>query len=193
GGHYLNETFFTDARVPVTNRIGEENKGWTYAKFLLGNERSSIAGVGKSKMKVEKIVAAAKGAPGRDGGTLWDDPAFRGRVMQVAVKLAAHETTNLRMLAREAGGEQIGAEASQIKINGTEVEQALNELLVEATGYFAAPYDRDTLRADANIDLVGPEFGRGAMTEHLLKRAASIYGGTNEIQREIIAKRVLGL
>jgi len=193
GGHYLNETFFTDARVPVTNRIGEENKGWTYAKFLLGNERSSIAGVGKSKIKVEKIVAAAKGAPGRNGGTLWDDPAFRGRVMQVAVKLAAHETTNLRMLAREARGQQVGAEASQVKINGTEVEQALNELLVEATGYFAAPYDRDTLRADANIDLIGPEFGRGAMTEHLLKRAASIYGGTNEIQREIIAKRVLGL
>lgn len=193
GGHYLNEVFFTDVRVPASNRIGEENKGWTYAKFLLGHERSSIAGVGKSKQKVDNIIAAAKETPGDDGRPLWENGAFRNRVLTVSAKLAAHEMTNLRMLSKEASGGAIGPEASQVKINGTEIEQALNELLIEALGYAAGPYDRDTLRLDSNAELIGPEFGRGAMTEHLLRRAASIYGGSNEIQREIIAKRVLRL
>jgi alkylation response protein AidB-like acyl-CoA dehydrogenase len=193
GGHYLNEVFFTDVRVPVSNRIGEENKGWTYAKFLLGNERSGVAGVGKSKEKFLRIVSAAKEARGNDGGSLWDDSNFRGRLLEINAKLLAHENTNLRMLAREVAGGTVGPEASQLKINGSEIEQALNELLVDATGIHAAPYDRDTLRVDSNSELVGPEFGRGAMTEHLLRRAASIYGGTNEIQRDIIAKHVLGL
>ena len=191
-GHYLNETFFTDVRVPVANRIGEENKGWTYAKFLLGNERTGIAGVGKSRRKIEKIAAVAREERGSDGRTLWDDAAFRGRLMGYAAKLNALETTNLRMLSRDAAGHKIGAESSMLKIAGTEIEQGLNELLVEAIGNYAAPYERDSLRIDAN-EFVGPDHGRGAMTEHLLRRAASIYGGTNEIQRDIMAKRVLGL
>jgi len=190
-GHYLNEVFFTDVRVPVENRIGEENKGWTYAKFLLGNERTGVAGVGKSKQKIEKIVSAAMAERSGDG-PLWQDPAFRGKVMRIATKLSALETTNLRMLARETAGHAVGPEASLLKINGSEIEQDLNELLAEALGYYAAPYERDSLRLDAN-EFVGPDHGRGAMTEHLLRRASTIYGGTNEIQRDIIAKRVLGL
>ncbi len=192
GGHYLNEVFFTDVRVPVANRIGEENKGWTYAKFLLGNERTGIAGVGKSRRKIEKIVGVARAERSDDGGALWDDPAFRARLMEYATKLTALENTNLRMLGREAAGKKIGAEASMLKIAGTEIEQGLNELLVFALGNYVQPYERESLRLDAN-EFVGPDHGRGAMTEHLLRRAASIYGGTNEVQRDIIAKRVLGL
>ncbi|MEQ9126583.1 MAG: acyl-CoA dehydrogenase family protein [Alphaproteobacteria bacterium] len=191
GGHYLNEVFFTDVRVPVANRIGEENKGWTYAKFLLGNERTGIAGVGKSRRKIEKIAAVAMAE--KDGGEpLWNDRAFRGRLTELATKLTALENTNLRMLYRESAGQKIGAESSMLKICGTEIEQGLNELLVFALGNYAQPYERDSLRIDAN-EFVGPDHGRGAMTEHLLRRAASIYGGSNEIQRDIIAKRVLGL
>ena len=193
GCHYLNEVFFTDVRVPVSNRIGEENKGWTYAKFLLGNERTSVAGVGKSKMKVDKIIAAAKEERGNDGKALWDDPAFRNRVNEVATKLSALEAINLRMLAAETAGKAVGPEASMLKINGSEIEQALNVLLSEALGYYTQPYELDSLRIDANVDLIGPEFGRGVMTEGLLRQAATIYGGTNEVQRDIIAKHVLRL
>jgi len=193
GGHYLNEVFFTDVKVPVENRIGEENKGWTYAKFLLGNERTGIAGVGKSRRKIERIMVAAQEESNGEGGRLWDQPDFRTRLADISARLDALETSNLRMLARETGGGTVGPEASLLKINGTEIEQALNELLVEALGYYAHPYEREALRIDANVDVAVPDHGRGAMNEHLLRRAASIYGGTNEIQRDIIAKRVLGL
>ena len=193
GGHYLNEVFFTDVRVPVENRVGEENKGWTYAKFLLGHERSGIAGVGKSFRKIERIAAAAMEEGNSQGGRLWDDADFRNRLSTITAKLQALDTSNLRILAREAAGETVGPEASLLKINGTEIEQALNELLVEALGYYGQPYERDMLRADTNVESPVPEHGRGAMAEHLLRRAATIYGGSNEIQRDIIAKRVLGL
>lgn len=192
-GHYLNKVFFTDVRVPIANRIGEENMGWTYAKFLLGNERTGIAGVGKSKRKVERIIAAARAERDNNGAPLWENPSFRSRLMTAQAKLTALEHTNLRMLAREAAGKPVGPEASILKLNGTEIEQTLNELLVETIGYYAGPYERDSLRIDANIDIVGPDHGRGAMTEHLLRRASTIYGGTNEVQHDIIAKRVLGL
>lgn len=192
-GHYLNEVFFTDVRVPISNRIGEENKGWTYAKFLLGNERSGVAGVGKSKNKIDKIIMAAKAETGNGGQRLWDDPDFRGRLMAASAKLSALETYNLRLLSKESAGGSVGPEASMLKINGSEVEQTLNELMIEALGNFAAPYEQESLRVDANLDTVEPDYGRGAMTEHLLRRAATIYGGTNEIQRDIIAKHVLRL
>lgn len=193
GKHYLNEVFFTDVRVPVANRIGEENMGWTYAKFLLGNERTGIAGVGKSKRKIEKITAAARIERGNGQGALWDDADFRGRVTAVSSRLAALENTNLRMLAQEAAGKPVGPEASILKIMGTEIEQGLNELMLEALGNYAQPYESDSLHVDVNEDVIGPDHGRGVLTEHLLRRAASIYGGTNEVQRDIIAKHVLGL
>ena len=193
GGHYLNEVFFTDVRVPITNRIGEENKGWTYAKFLLGNERTGVAGVGKSARKIQAIIDAAKQESDGIGGTLWDNPSFRARVAAANAKLAALSMSNLRILAQEAGGGTVGPEASLLKINGSEIEQDLNEAFMEALGNYAQPYDLETLRIDTNVDIVGPDHGRGVMTEHLLRRASTIYGGTNEVQRDIIAKRVLGL
>jgi alkylation response protein AidB-like acyl-CoA dehydrogenase len=193
GGHYLNEVFFTDVRVPASNLIGEENKGWTYAKFLLGNERTGVAQVGKSAKKLEAIIEAAKQESDGQGGTLWDNPDFRARIATINAKLAALSMSNLRILAQEAGGGTVGPEASLLKINGSEIEQSLNEIFMEALGNYAQPYDREWLRTDTNVDVVGPDHGRGVMTEHLLRRAATIYGGTNEVQRDIIAKRVLGL
>ena len=124
---------------------------------------------------------------------MWDDPAFRTRVATINAKLAALSMSNLRLLAQEASGGTVGPEASLLKINGSEIEQALNETFMEALGNYAQPYDREALRIDTNVDIVGPDHARGVMTEHLLRRAATIYGGTNEVQRDIIAKRVLGL
>ena len=193
GGHYLNEVFFTDAVVPIDNRIGEENHGWTYAKFLLGNERTGIAGVSKSKQKVRRLREMAQAEPDGAGGALWGDRGFRDRVAAVATRLAALELTNLRILDREASGQGVGPEASILKLCGTEIEQELNELLVEALAYYGLPYDAESLRPDSNASPIGPDYGVGLMQERLLRRAASIYGGSNEIQRNIIAKNVLGL
>lgn len=192
GGHYLNEVFFDDVRVPVGNRIGEENKGWTYAKFLLGHERTGIAGVSKSKQKVKKLkeIASIERA---EGGSMLDDHAFKTRISKVEVALSALEITNLRMMASLAGGGSPGPESSTLKISGTQIEQELNELLVEAMGYYALPYGASQVRPDVNESPVGASHSVGVMSERLLRRAASIYGGSNEIQRNVIAKRVLGL
>jgi len=193
GGHYLNEVFFTDVRVPASNRIGEENKGWTYAKFLLGHERTGIAGVGKSKEKVRRLKEMARLQDDGDGAKLWDDPAFRDKVSTVETRLAALEITNLRILDSEAGGRKPGPETSTLKLCGTEIEQALNELMVEVLAWYAIPYEPEQLRLDSNVAPIAPSWGLGVVSEHLLRRAASIYGGSNEIQRNIIAKMVLAL
>ena len=193
GGHYLNQVFFTDVRVPVSNRVGEENRGWTYAKFLLGNERAGVAGVSKSRMKVERLKEVASVETGTDGGALADDPAFRARLGEVEARLGALEIVNLRTLAAEEKGGGVGPEASILKICGTEIEQALNELLIEAVGVDAIPYSLEWTRLDTNEEPPVADRAVGLMSEHLLKRAATIYGGSNEIQRNIVAKHVLGL
>ncbi len=190
GHHYLNEVFFDDVRVPISNRIGEENKGWTYAKFLLGHERTGIAGVGKSKRKVERLKAIAA-VERDDGNVLLEDPAFAAKVSQAEVALQAVEFTQLRILAQEKAGQAPGPEASTLKIGGTQVEQTLNELMIEAIGNYAAPYPPDAQDLERNEPPIGPDYGVGLMQERLLRRAASIYGGSNEIQRNIIAKAVL--
>ena len=193
GGHYLNQVFFTDVRVPASNRVGEENKGWTYAKFLLGNERTGIAGVSKSRMKVERLKDIAAVETGTDGGKFGEDAAFRARLGEIEARLGALEIVNLRTLAAEEKGKAAGPEASILKICGTEIEQALNEMLIESIGVDAIPYSLEWTRLDTNEDPPIADRAIGLMSEHLLKRAASIYGGSNEIQRNIVAKHVLGL
>ena len=192
GHHYLNQVFFDDVRVPISNRIGEENMGWTYAKFLLGHERTGIAGVGKSKRKIERLKAIA--SIELDGGeSILKDSSFRSRIGQAEVQLQALEFTQLRILAQEKAGQPPGPEASTLKINGTQVEQTLNELMIEAIANYAAPYPPDAQDLERNEPPIGPSHGVGLMQEHLLRRAATIYGGSNEIQRNIIAKAVLEL
>ena len=193
GGHYLNEVFFVDVKVPVQNRIGEEDMGWTYAKYLLGHERTGIAGVAKSKRKLNNLKEIA-GLEQLGDKAMIDDQDFKSRVASIGIKLQALEITNLRTLAAVNVGKSPGDASSILKIRGTEIEQELNELLIEAMGYYAQPYQPGRLfNQQTNMIPVGPDHAVGLMEEHLLRRAASIYGGSNEIQKNIIAKAIMGL
>ncbi|MFC3231119.1 acyl-CoA dehydrogenase family protein [Marinibaculum pumilum] len=188
--HSLNEVFFEDVRVPAANLIGQENKGWTYAKFLLGHERTSIAEVGLSKQRIRRLKEIAK-AEACDGGSLLDDDGFRRKIAEVEVTLMGLEMTNLRVLSSLAQGSSPGAEASMLKIRGSEVKQRIAELTCEALGYYVNPYE--DLLEGSNAPHPGPDYAEMVASEMLIGRAASIYGGSNEIQRNVIAKMVLGL
>ena len=192
GGQEINEVFFEDVNVPVENLVGEEGKGWTYAKFLLGHERVGIAQVARSKRQVERLkkIAAAEFKHGRP---LADDPTFRAKVSTVEIDLLALENTELRILSDENTGQAPGPESSLLKIRGTEIQQEITELLVEAVGYYAAPYQPALLRDGANEEPVGPGYAPALAPTYFNWRKASIYGGSNEIQKNIIAKAVLGL
>ncbi|HEX3665579.1 MAG TPA: acyl-CoA dehydrogenase family protein [Rhizomicrobium sp.] len=188
GVREVNEVFFDDVRVPVENCVGEENRGWTYAKFLLVNERYSIAEVARSKMAIERLreIAAAQFV---DGAPLIGSEAFARKIAEVEIALTALEYTELRMLAEEARGRPPGAESSLLKIRGTEIQQRITELTLEAVGYFACP---DARAFGANEIPLDPAALR-ASGRYFNTRKVSIYGGSNEIQRNIIAKAVLGL
>jgi len=188
----LNEVFFDEVRVPVENRIGEENKGWTYAKFLLGNERTSIARVGRSKRQVQRVreIAATEQC---GSGKLIDDEDFMAKLGKIEVDLMALEFTELRYLSMLNHGKELTAEPSLLKIKGTEIQQRLTELLVESLGMYGAAYEPLRAYDGRNETPPGPDYAHGPMAEHLYLRAASVYGGSNEIQRNIVSKMVLGL
>jgi len=188
GAREVNEVFFDNVKVPVANRVGEENKGWTYAKFLLVNERSGIAGVARSKKAVERLKEIA-GAELLDGKPLIDDEEYSRKIADLEIDLAALEYTELRTLAAESKGQMAGPESSILKIRGTEIQQRITELTVEAIGYYAYPNER----ALGSNEFIGPDYALGQAGRYFNVRKASIYGGSNEIQRNIIAKAVLGL
>jgi hypothetical protein len=188
GAHEVNEVFFDNVKVPVANRVGEENKGWTYAKFLLVNERSGIAGVARSKKAVERLKEIA-GAELLDGTPLVEDEDFAKKIADLEIDLAALEFTELRTLAEESKGHMAGPESSILKIRGTEIQQRITELTVEAIGYYAYPNER----ALGSNEFIGPDYALGQAGHYFNMRKTSIYGGSNEIQRNIIAKAVLGL
>ncbi len=192
GGREINEVFLDSVRVPVENRIGEENKGWTYAKVLLGFERTGISAIGRSKKLLLKVREIAASEPMGEG-TLNDDPDFRLKIAEVEVDLLALESVVLRVLAAEAAGREIGPEASLLKIKGTEIQQSISELLFEAIGNYAHPYVPEALETGWNEDPIGPDYAASLAPQYFNWRKRSIYGGTNEIQKNIIAKRVLGL
>ncbi len=185
GAHEVNEVWLEHVRVPVENRIYEENKGWTCAKFLLAHERTNIAGVAASKNALIKLRAVAE-AEG-----LSDDPIFQRKLADLEIDLLALEYTELRTLARESSGKGPGPESSLLKIKGTEVQQRLTELMVEAVGAYALP-DGRAIRS-GNLGPVGPVWASRAAPTYFNMRKTSIFGGSNEIQRNIIAKMVLGL
>jgi pimeloyl-CoA dehydrogenase large subunit len=194
GGHEVNEVFFDDVRVPVENLVGTENRGWDCAKYLLGSERSNIARVGASKSRLRRIKELAKTVPAGDGA-LWDDESFRHKVSNVEIELKALEMTQLRVIASERGGSRTPNPASSIlKIKGSEIQQATTELALQIAGPFALPYhDEEDEPAEGTNDL--PEgFGWAdtAAPAYFNYRKVTIYGGSNEIQRNIIAKMVLG-
>ena len=191
GGHEVNETWLTDVRVPVENLIGEENKGWTYAKFLLAHERSGIAGVARSKRGIEKLRTIAS-TEVLNGQPVISDDDFARKVTQLEIDLTALEFTELRTLARESAGQGPGPESSILKIKGTEIQQRLTELTLEAVGHYAAP-DVRGLAEGSNEYPIGPDYAHHSAPNYFNMRKTSIYGGSNEIQRNIIAKMILGL
>ena len=185
GDHEVNQVFFTDVRVPVENRVGEEDDGWTVAKFLLEFERSSAYAPGL-KVKLDLMAEDAK-----DAG-LWDEPDMRRRFAELAADLTAIETTEQRLLSEAAKGGSPGPMASMLKVLGTEAGQRMQKLAVDIAGPYAAPFQPEADQPGDNRFLVGPERAALAMPSYLNGRAESIYAGSNEIQRNILAK-VLGL
>jgi alkylation response protein AidB-like acyl-CoA dehydrogenase len=193
--HEVNQVFFDQVRVPVTGRLGEENDGWTVAKHLLEFERGGGGSPGL-RVALQRLVAlasskeagAAEGAPRHI-----DDPTFRRRLAHVGVALDALEISELRILTALASGESPGAVSSVMKVQTTELMQAIDELALEALGPYAAVHQPEARNPGANADFIGPEAGLTVTARYLNDRAGSIYGGSNEIQRNIVARLILGL
>ena len=186
GEREVNEVFFDDVKVPVENLIHEEGKGWTVAKYLLGHERLNTARIGTSRRELERLKEFAA-AQIKDGRPLIEDPRFRDRLSRVEIELMALEITNLRFLDQMRGGRAPGAEVSMLKITGTEIQQALTELMMDAAGPLAQPVAPLAARTDFD------EYVASLAPRYCNFRKTSIYAGSNEIQRNIIAKQALGL
>ena len=188
GGHEVNEVFFDDVKVPVENLVYEEGKGWTVAKYLLGHERMNTGRIGASKRELAKLKEFAARQPGDDGRPLIEDLRFRDRLSRVDVELMALEITNLRFLDQmRRTGQPPGADVSMLKIKGTEIQQALTELAMQAVGPLAQPFQATGGYADFD------SFAAGLAPRYCNYRKTTIYAGSNEIQRNIISKVTLGL
>ncbi|HDR9156658.1 TPA: acyl-CoA dehydrogenase family protein [Burkholderia vietnamiensis] len=190
--HEVNEVFFEDVKVPVENLVGAENRGWTYAKYLLGHERTGIARVGASKRELAFLKRVASNQR-KHGKPLLADPVFAAKVAALEVELMALEVTVLRVVSRETSGKGPGPEASMLKIKGTEVQQALTELMFEAIGPLAAPFDIPFLDGEREHSVAGDDDAAPLAAYYFNYRKTSIYGGSNEIQKNIIAQMILGL
>jgi hypothetical protein len=180
GHHEVNEVFFDDVEVPVDQRVHDEGKGWTVAKYLLGYERMNTARIGTSRRELAQLERFA-GEQRRDGRSLLDDTRFRDKVSRLEIELTALAITNLRFLDALRGGRAPGAEVSMLKIKGTEIQQTLTELMLEAAGPLAMAPDG----ADPRLAAIARRYCN--------MRKTTIYAGSNEIQRNIIAKQALGL
>jgi alkylation response protein AidB-like acyl-CoA dehydrogenase len=193
GHHELNEIFFEDVRVPVANRVGEENRGWDYAKYLLSHERVGVARTGLNRMRLELAKALSRQIQ-VDGRPLSEDSAFRERVASLEIAWKALEMTVLRVLAERAtlAGDAVDPKSSILKIRGSELQQATTELLVELAGYGAMEFDIDFIRGARGAEHEAEWMLSTAGNQYWL-RHTSISAGTNEIQRNVLAKAVLGL
>jgi alkylation response protein AidB-like acyl-CoA dehydrogenase len=193
GDREVNEIHFDNVEVPVENLVGEPGKGWTYGKVLLEHERAGTAGVAKTSYRLRNLRRQA-GKSVRGAEPLANDRNFMRKLAAVEVELKALEFTDLRTLAAVAAGKAPGPESSILKLKGTELQQAVDELFVEAAGYYALPYVPSQYTLDFPLD---ERVGEGTETKSSLTyfnfRKASIYGGSNEIQKNIVAKHVLGL
>jgi acyl-CoA dehydrogenase len=186
GDHEVNQVFFDNVRVPKSGRVGEENRGWTVAKYLLEFERGGGSAPGlKVALARVRYLAAAEG--------LLDDPDFRSRLAGVEVLVEAIEMTEHRVLAALAEGRNPGPASSMLKTQGTEAMQAIDELAIDAAARYAGADQPAARKPGANIEPIGPAHSLTAMPRYLNNRAASIYGGSNQIQRDIMARMILGL
>ena len=192
GEHEINEVWLDEVKVPVSNLVGEENRGWTYAKFLLGHERTGIAGVGRSKAALKHLKEIARHET-KLGRPLIEDWRFRDRIAQVELELMALEITNMRVLSAEKEKKGPGPEASILKIKGSEIQQTIAELQMSALGHYALAWQPEALAADWEGEPVGPAYAAPLSGHYFNYRKTTIYGGSNEIQKNIIAQMVLGL
>lgn len=187
------QVFFEDVRIPKKNRIGEENQGWTVAKYLLEFERGGSAYGAALKYSLKKLREIAEQVPSANGGRLIDDPVFKNKFAAVEVEALSVEYSEKRVMSALSRGKNPGPISSMLKIRGTEVSQMYSELLIEAIGLDGMPQQLQALEVGSGVAPVTPEYALTAMPYYLNTRAASIYGGSNEVQRGIIAKAVLGL
>jgi alkylation response protein AidB-like acyl-CoA dehydrogenase len=197
GEHEINEIWFDNVKVPAQNLVGEENKGWTYAKFLLTHERTNNAGIGYCKCALKKLKEIAGQQPA-NGRPLLEDARFRDRIAQVELELMALEITNLRVLSATAHDSRaLGPEVSVLKIKGSEIQQTLAELKMHALGPDALPYLRDALDADWIADPLFAqhyrEYAPPLSGQYFNLRKTTIYAGSTEIQKNIISQLILGL
>jgi alkylation response protein AidB-like acyl-CoA dehydrogenase len=183
GSHTVNTVHFTDVKVPVENMIGEEGKGWTYAKGLLEHERTGLAGLSKSLVELEQLKDNARSVQ-RGNGNLMDDSSYKSKVGELEIDLLATEFTELRSLASAAAGGEPGPESSILKLKGTEIKQRIAKLTVEASGIYSSAWGDKS---------AGPAFAKGGTAGYLNSRYFTIYGGASEVQKDIVAKKVLGL
>lgn len=191
GEHEVNEVFFDDVEVPVENLVGEENKGWTYAKYLLTHERTGTANVGNSTAALASLKEIARRTI-KSGRPLSEDPFFAARMAKVEIDLEAMKTTNLRILAEADAGAAAGPESSMLKIKGTVIRQELNDLSRRALGPLALPFVSEALEEGYNEEPIGPEYANAIASDYFNNRKLSIFAGSNEIQRGIISKTKLG-
>lgn len=192
GAHEVNEVHFQDVRVPVDNLIGEEGKGWTYAKVLLTHERTGIARVGESRARFKKLYRMLENPPAGIA-SLQDNAVFMTRVIETEIELKALEYTELRVLSAVSTGQAPGPESSILKGKGTEIQQAIDELFLELAGIYALPFVPEQYESDFDGESVGPMFAANTAPHYYNNRKVSIYGGSNEIQKNIIAKQALEL
>lgn len=189
GEHEVNQVFLDNVRVPVANRVGEENQGWTIAKYLLTFERGGGSAAGRLNAQLARLKRIAREQPGDTGGTLWDDESFRHRILRLETEVMAIDWTERRQIAARGAGEVTSnVTASILKLTVSEATQKVAQLTSEALGPYAAADQRHALGMTANESPIGPAHGLTATARYLNSRAATIFGGSSEVQRNIIAK-----
>jgi len=190
--HEVNEVFFDNVKVPVENLIGQENRGWTYAKYLLGHERTNIAAVGRSKREMRLLKRLAQKQHKNDLPLL-SDPVFAAKVASLEIELMALEMLVQKTISQESHGKSPGPEASMLKIKGSEIQLGITELMLEAVGPYGAAFDPAFLNGERTHSVTHNDDAAPLASLYLNYRKIAIYGGSNEIQKNVIAKLVLGL
>jgi len=192
GEQDVNEVFLDDVAVPAENLVGVENQGWTYAKYLLGHERTSIAGVGRSKRELAFLKRLASGRS-QSGRPLLHDPLFGARIAELEIDLMALELLVLQALSRDDPGLAGGPDASVMKIMGTGIQQRLTELMIDAVGPYAAPLDEAYLDGTSAASVFGDDTAAPLARQYLSYRKPAVYGGSTEIQKNIVSRMILGI
>ena len=192
GEHEINEVWLTNVKVPVENLVGRENEGWTYAKYLLTYERTGIAGVGFSKQLLNHLKQISKREK-KNGKPLIEDPIFSCKLSEIEIDLMAMDIFNLRVISAAGKEKAPGPESSLLKIKGTQIRQKISDLLRQAVGPYASPYIPESFDEGYNEEPIGPEDSMLHARQYFNLRKLSIYGGSNEIQKNIVAKALLGM